>query len=88
MIPGDIPCNAPCDYKPCRHNYCGLCTDNAPCDERISDDQPEQNCTVLRPYTMVDMICAPESHSHKPRRDWKKSQKKIRRERRQKGGRR
>ena len=34
----------------------------------------------------VELTCWPGRRSHKPRRDWKKSQKKIRRERRQRGG--
>lgn len=38
-------------------------------------------------YTLpsVELICWPERRSHKPLRNWKKSQKKIRRERRQRG---
>ena len=33
----------------------------------------------------VDLVCGPERRSHKPLRNWKKSQKKIRREKRQRG---
>lgn len=33
----------------------------------------------------AELICFPGRRSHKPLRDWKKSQKKIRRERRQRG---
>lgn len=33
----------------------------------------------------VELICFPGRRSHKPLRNWKKSQKKIRREKRQRG---
>jgi len=41
---------------------------------------------MYKGYGAVDLICGPTRRSHKPYREWKKSQKKIRRERRQKGG--
>lgn len=34
MLPGDMPCNAPCENLCCRYCSDGLCTDNCPCDER------------------------------------------------------
>ena len=43
-------------------------------------------CECLHAYTalpFVELICYPGRRSHKPLRNWKKSQKKIRRERRQ-----
>ena len=36
----------------------------------------------------VELMCAPIRYDQGPRRNWKKSQKKIRRERRQRGGKR
>lgn len=38
---------------------------------------------MYKDYGGVDLICLPTRRSHKPYREWKKSQKKIRRERRQ-----
>ena len=45
-----------------------------------------QSVFMFKDYGAVDLICYPTRRSHKPYREWKKSQKKIRRERRQKGG--
>ena len=45
----------------------------------------EKEVFELRPYRALELICCPERRSHKPVRDWKKSQKKIRREKRQRG---
>lgn len=38
-------------------------------------------------FLPVELMCAPMRYDQEPRRYWKKSQKKIRRERRQRGGR-
>lgn len=38
MLPGDMPCNAPCENLCCRYCSDGLCTDNCPCDEKTSDE--------------------------------------------------
>ena len=43
----------------------------------------EKEVFELRPYRALELICFPGRRSHNPVRDWKKSQKKIRRERRQ-----
>ena len=40
---------------------------------------------MYKDYGAVDLICYPTRRSHKPNRDWKKSEKKIGRERRQRG---
>ncbi len=55
-----------------------------------SDDSTEQPCPCLCEYhnftsPTVELIGLPEGRRHKPLRNWKKSQKKIRRERRQRG---
>ena len=39
-------------------------------------------------FNAVELMCAPIRYDQGPRRNWKKSQKKIRRERRQRGGKR
>jgi hypothetical protein len=39
-------------------------------------------------FNAVELMCAPIRYDQWPRRNWKKSQKKIRRERRQRGGKR
>ena len=39
-------------------------------------------------FDAVELMCAPIRYDQGPRRNWKKSQKKIRRERRQRGGKR
>lgn len=39
-------------------------------------------------FYAVELMCAPIRYDQGPRRNWKKSQKKIRRERRQRGGKR
>ena len=39
-------------------------------------------------FLPVELMCAPTRYDQGPRRNWKKSQKKIRRERRQRGGKR
>jgi len=39
-------------------------------------------------FDAVELMCVPTRYDQWPRRNWKKSQKKIRRERRQRGGKR
>ena len=34
MMPGDIPCEKPCATRWCTYNQFGVCTDDAPCEER------------------------------------------------------
>lgn len=48
------------------------------------NEQKMSNVFIYKPCS-VDLICYPGRRSHKPYREWKKSQKKIRRERRQRG---
>lgn len=47
MMPGDIPCNVHCENTICRYRVFGLCSDNAPCEERLprpeSDDCETEN---------------------------------------------
>ena len=47
--------------------------------------QEEQLGVLYIRNPAAELICYPKRRSHKPLRDWKKSQKKIRREKRQRG---
>ncbi len=38
MMPGDMPCDAPCARLWCTWNLGGLCMDNAPCEERSDNE--------------------------------------------------
>lgn len=38
MMPGDIPCDAPCANGLCGYCICGQCTDNAPCERQMDEN--------------------------------------------------
>ena len=54
--------------------------------ERHEQEMMEPMPVQYSRFDAVELMCAP-MRDQWPRRDWKKSQKKIRRERRQRGGR-
>ena len=39
MMPGDMPCDAPCEMRCCPYNHDGLCTDNATCEGQMKGDE-------------------------------------------------
>lgn len=39
MIPGDIPCDAPCRNTLCPYCIGGFCADNDPCEERMGGEK-------------------------------------------------
>jgi hypothetical protein len=38
MMPGDLPCNAPCHNRWCLYELYGQCTDNAPCERQMDEE--------------------------------------------------
>ena len=55
--------------------------------ERHEQEMMEPTPVQYSRFDAVELMCVPTRYDQGPRRDWKKSQKKIRRERRQRGGR-
>lgn len=39
MMPGDMPCRAPCRNARCQWCAFGMCLDNVPCEEQMKGDE-------------------------------------------------